>query len=71
MLHLHPVLGIVVLAIAEHYFGIWGLLLAYPVTVFLIARALGREDSHRVTSDAIGAKADLGPGRPGAATATP
>jgi predicted PurR-regulated permease PerM len=43
MLHLHPVLGIVVLAIGEHFFGIWGLLLAYPVTVYLISRALNEE----------------------------
>jgi predicted PurR-regulated permease PerM len=41
MLHLHPVLGIVVLGIAQQFFGIWGLLLAYPVTVFLIFRVLG------------------------------
>ena len=41
MLHLHPVLGIVVLGIAHEIFGIWGLLLAYPVTVYLISRLLG------------------------------
>ena len=41
MLHLHPVLGIVVLGIAQQFFGIWGLLLAYPVTVYLISRMLG------------------------------
>jgi predicted PurR-regulated permease PerM len=41
MLHLHPVLGIVVLGIAHEMFGIWGLLLAYPVTVYLISRLLG------------------------------
>ncbi|MGO9114708.1 MAG: AI-2E family transporter [Thermoguttaceae bacterium] len=41
MLHLHPVLGIVVLGIAQQLFGIWGLLLAYPVTVYLILRVLG------------------------------
>jgi predicted PurR-regulated permease PerM len=45
MLHLHPVLGIVVLAIGEHYFGIWGLLLAYPVAVYLISRVLGEEEA--------------------------
>jgi predicted PurR-regulated permease PerM len=43
MLDLHPVIGIVVLAIGEHFFGIWGLLLAYPVTVYLIARAMNDE----------------------------
>jgi predicted PurR-regulated permease PerM len=36
MLHLHPVLVLAVLAIGEHFFGVWGLLLAVPVTVFII-----------------------------------
>jgi predicted PurR-regulated permease PerM len=40
MLHLHPVMGIVVLAIGEHFFGMWGLLFAYPVTVYLISRVI-------------------------------
>ena len=44
MLDLHPVLGIVVLGIAQEFFGIWGLLLAYPVTVFLIFRVLGPKE---------------------------
>jgi len=36
MLHLHPVLVLAVLAVGEHFFGVWGLLLAVPVTVFII-----------------------------------
>jgi len=44
LLDLHPVLGIVVLGIAQEFFGIWGLLLAYPVTVFLILRVLGPKE---------------------------
>lgn len=36
MLHLHPVLVLAVLAIGEHFFGVWGLLLAVPVTVYMI-----------------------------------
>lgn len=36
MLHLHPVLVLAVLAIGEHFFGVWGLLLAVPVTVYLV-----------------------------------
>jgi predicted PurR-regulated permease PerM len=36
MLHLHPVLVLAVLAIGEHFFGVWGLLLAVPVTVYVI-----------------------------------
>ena len=36
MLHLHPVLVLAVLAIGEHFFGVWGLLLGVPVTVYVI-----------------------------------
>lgn len=36
MLHLHPVLVLAVLAIGQHFFRVWGLLLAVPVTVFII-----------------------------------
>jgi predicted PurR-regulated permease PerM len=35
MLHLHPVVVLTVLAIGEHFFGVWGLLLATPVVVYL------------------------------------
>lgn len=36
MLHLHPVMVLGVLALGEHYFGVWGLLLGVPVTVYVI-----------------------------------
>jgi predicted PurR-regulated permease PerM len=36
MLHLHPVLVLTILAISEHFFGIWGLLLGVPVSVYII-----------------------------------
>jgi predicted PurR-regulated permease PerM len=36
MLHLHPVLVLTVLAVGEHFFGVWGLLLGVPVTVYVI-----------------------------------
>lgn len=36
MLHLHPVMVLAVLAIGEHFFGVWGLLMAVPVTVYII-----------------------------------
>ena len=36
MLHLHPVLVLTVLAISEHFFGVWGLLLGIPVIVYII-----------------------------------
>lgn len=36
MLHLHPVLVLTILAISEHFFGVWGLLLGIPVIVYII-----------------------------------
>jgi predicted PurR-regulated permease PerM len=36
MLHLHPVLVLTILAICEHFFGVWGLLLGVPVFVYII-----------------------------------
>jgi predicted PurR-regulated permease PerM len=36
MLHLHPVMVLCVLAIGEHFSGVWGLLLAVPVSVYII-----------------------------------
>ncbi len=36
VMHLHPVLVLTVLAIGEHFFGMWGLLLAVPITVYII-----------------------------------
>jgi predicted PurR-regulated permease PerM len=36
ILHLHPVVVMVVLVIGEQLFGVWGLLLAVPVSVYLI-----------------------------------
>jgi len=35
-LHLHPLLVLSVLVIAEHLVGVWGLLLAVPLTVFAL-----------------------------------
>lgn len=40
MLHLHPVLVLAVLAIGEHFFGVWGLLLAVPITVYVIRHVI-------------------------------
>jgi predicted PurR-regulated permease PerM len=34
-LHLHPVLVLVILAIGEHFFGAWGLLLGLPIAVYI------------------------------------
>ena len=36
VLHLHPVMVLAILAIGEHLFGIWGLLLGVPVAVYIM-----------------------------------
>ncbi|MCS5627075.1 MAG: AI-2E family transporter [Planctomycetes bacterium] len=36
MLHLHPVMVLAILAIGEHFFGVWGLLLGVPVIVYIL-----------------------------------
>ena len=34
--HLHPVLVIAILLVAEHFFGMWGLILGVPVAIYVI-----------------------------------
>ena len=34
--HLHPVLVIGILLVAEHFFGMWGLILGVPVAIYII-----------------------------------
>ena len=34
--HLHPVLVIAILLVAEHFFGMWGLVLGVPVAIYVI-----------------------------------
>ncbi len=34
--HLHPILVIAILLVAEHFFGMWGLVLGVPVSIYLI-----------------------------------
>jgi predicted PurR-regulated permease PerM len=34
--HLHPVLVITILLVAEHFFGMWGLVLGVPVAIYII-----------------------------------
>src|SRR5262249_55667956 len=36
MMELHPVLSIAILPVAQYFFGIWGLILATPVAVYVI-----------------------------------
>jgi predicted PurR-regulated permease PerM len=35
MLKLHPLLVLVILLVGEHFFGVWGLLLGVPVSVYI------------------------------------
>lgn len=43
-LRLHPLAVIVILLVAEHLFGLWGLLLGVPVAAFLIKYGIEGED---------------------------
>ena len=43
MLHLHPVLVLTILLVAAHFFGVWGLLLGVPVSVYIIRFVILRE----------------------------
>jgi predicted PurR-regulated permease PerM len=36
MMELHPVLSIAILPVAQYFFGVWGLILAIPVSVYVI-----------------------------------
>lgn len=51
-LHLHPVLVLVILIIAEHFFGIWGLVLGMPVAVYMMKVIL--HGTQERENDAIG-----------------
>lgn len=43
-LHLHPLAVIIILLVAEHLFGLWGLLLGVPVAAFVLKYAIEGED---------------------------
>ncbi|MFT3883753.1 MAG: hypothetical protein QM703_29500 [Gemmatales bacterium] len=42
-MELHPVLIIAILPIAHYFFGIWGLILAVPVAVYVINEVILRD----------------------------
>jgi len=50
MLHLHPVMVLVILAMGEYFFGVWGLLLGVPVAVYIIRYVILAEDMHMLGS---------------------
>jgi predicted PurR-regulated permease PerM len=51
--HLHPVLVLVILIIAEHFFGMWGLVLGVPVSVYLMQIILRRNEARATIPQAI------------------
>jgi predicted PurR-regulated permease PerM len=62
MMELHPVMSIAILPIAQYFFGVWGLILAIPVTVYVIQALIlrrglpGSEERHEapaVSTDGI------------------
>ena len=42
MMELHPVLIIALLPLAQYFFGVWGLILATPVAVYVIHEVILR-----------------------------
>ena len=45
MMEIHPVLIIAILPLAQYFFGIWGLILATPVAVYVIRELILREST--------------------------
>lgn len=43
-LELHPILTLAVLVVSEHVFGVWGLVTAVPIAVFLVDYVIFRKD---------------------------
>jgi hypothetical protein len=74
MMELHPALLIAILPLAQYFFGVWGLILATPVTVYLIHVVIlghglpGGDVPHAVPPRSDAALTDGGPARPAALT---
>ena len=66
-LKLHPLIVLVVLVLAEHSLGVWGLLLAVPATVFFMEYVIKsreqREEEARLEAEALGARKKLAAAR--------
>ncbi|MBN1442963.1 MAG: AI-2E family transporter [Planctomycetes bacterium] len=73
MLHLHPVLVLAVLAVGQHFFGMWGLVLGVPVAVYIIRFVILDEGIPGfIDRDAARARFGLDPGdAPDAGPASP
>jgi predicted PurR-regulated permease PerM len=50
MMELHPVLIIALLPLAQYFFGVWGLILAMPVTVYVIYEVILRRGLPGITA---------------------
>jgi predicted PurR-regulated permease PerM len=67
MMELHPVLIISLLPVAQYFFGVWGLILATPVAVYVIYELIlgqglpGKEPAHRAAATPPGQPADANP----------
>lgn len=48
LLHIHPLIVLVVLLVAEHFFGVWGLLLGVPVAYYVFNRFIQGEKDRAV-----------------------
>lgn len=55
MMELHPVLIIAILPLAQYFFGVWGLILATPVTVYVIHVVILQRGLPGIDSPAAGA----------------
>ncbi len=53
--HLHPVMVIAILLVAEHFFGMWGLILGIPVAIYLIRVVLLKSPIPGVFEPDVGA----------------
>jgi predicted PurR-regulated permease PerM len=71
MMELHPVLTLCILPVAQYFFGVWGLILATPVAVYVIYVVILRKGlpGTQASREGLPAKTPVGPGDEGAAGA--
>ncbi len=60
--HLHPVLVIAILLVAEHFFGMWGLVLGVPVAIYIIRVVILRSPIPGIYEPDLAAEATKSPG---------
>jgi predicted PurR-regulated permease PerM len=66
MMELHPVLIIAILPVAQYFFGVWGLILATPVAVYVVYVLILREGLPGTDPARQAAADEPGPREPGA-----